>query len=125
MTFWNANATISYTEVTSTQTGTDDITGEPIFEESGNTLTIRVSLENDVIEPRIGVLPGKDRIEHFYSGRLCDPTTLPDWYRPEGGEYDIEFDDGLTGKFYTYPATIGRGLLEDVFGTRIEGVLIT
>ena len=124
MTFWNDNATISYTEVTSTQTGNDPITGEPIFAESGLTLTMRVSLENDVVEATIGVLPGKDRTEHFYSGRLCDANVLPEWYQPSGGEYDIAFDNGTVGKWYAYPTHNGRGQLESVFGIRIEGVLI-
>jgi hypothetical protein len=121
---FRANATISYA-ITSTQSvGNDPITGEPIFNSASTTESIQVSIEPDTSRASVGAAPGKDRTEHFYTGRLVNPATLPNWYRA-GATLDIAWDNGKTGKFYVYPTAASRFGLESIFGQAISGVLLT
>lgn len=121
---YKANATITHTQTSSIPVGENPITGEPIFETSSTSESIMVSLEKDTVENSIGVQPGKDIVENFYTGRLVEPTNLPSWYKP-GATYDLTWDDGKTGKFYVYPTMRSRFGLEAVFGEQIEGVILT
>ena len=119
-----ANATIFYSVKSTQVTGYDSITGEPIFDTLESQESIKVSIEKDTTRANIGAQPGKDRTEHFYTGRLIEPSVLPSWYKA-GATLDISWDDGKTGKFYVYPTVSSRFNLESVFGQPISGVLLT
>lgn len=120
--FGNPNATIYYDVVEQISSGDDPITGEPIWTSTTTREYIKVSIENDTVEPTINKLPGKNLNENFYSGRLCEPLTLPSWYKVSG-TYPIELDNGKVGQWYVYQTVTSRFGLEGVFGDRIEGVI--
>lgn len=116
------NATISYDKPTDAPSGCDPITGLP-FSTSFVTESFRVSLEKDTVEATIGIQPGKDVTEHFWSGRFNGTQgELPTWYKP-GGEYKIQMDNGVFGTWYAYAVSGSRLGIDTVLGISIEGTI--
>lgn len=122
------NATLSYNEVTSTQTGTDPITGEPIFETSTSASTMLLSLEQKQTQARTSELPGKDITGIYCEGRAMAAdniprSTVPSWYKDDL-TVDITWENGKCGKFYVLPTINSRFGLEECFGYKIKGILL-
>ena len=119
------NATIIYRTQASNPLGEDPVTGEPIFEVSTTESSFRCSLEKDTTEAAIGEQPGKDRTEHFHSGKAeLIPSQMPSWYKP-GVPLKVKFDNDTREydayAYYVHPSRLG---LDDFFGTSIEIVII-
>lgn len=124
MTFYTDNVTISYSTKVKEPNGFDPITGEPLFEISETVDSFRASLEADSVESALGILPGDDKQEHFYTGRTkLKPDEMPSWYVPTR-IVDLKFDNqDRTFTGYVYYEHPGRLNLDGFFGTRLAIVI--
>lgn len=115
------NATILKIDVIQEPVGFDLVTGEAIFETRETSLSFRVSLEKDTVEPIVGVLPGKDKTEQLIYGR-ASITEKPSWFTP-GSQLTIRFDSGFETLCYVYFSIPSRLGLDSFFGLPIEVVM--
>lgn len=121
-------ATIKYEEINGTPIGEDPITCEPIYETTGKILTLLVSIEPVPQKARTIPKEGTDRTGLYCAGRAmlddCHPRfDLPYWYQ-SNTVYDIEWDDGKIGSFYSLPTVLGRLGHESCYGYPITGILL-
>ena len=125
---FKANATITYQQVESTPSGIDPITGIPVFTATSTVQQMLVSIEQITQQARTEKIPGTDRTGVYCEGRaMRDVTTpltdIPSWYQ-SNTYYDITWDNGKVGRFYSLPTILGRLGTEQCFGYPIKGLLL-
>jgi len=118
---YKVNAKLKFqTSNSSTPTGTDPITGEPIFDSSEVIVEASLEQSGNMNEE---VLQGTDETKTYLVGRCINPKTLTDEQRKiQKVPIEIEIGDTFyTGQFEFKPNPSSRLGLEKWFGEQVEG----
>lgn len=123
------NATIYYSNTSTSVASLDPITGMPVFTASPEQ-TLEVSIEEEETEPKFMSIEGAvDEQEVRVGGRCVNPAQMPKEIKP-GNKYRIKWrystNQEFEGTIHILPAMASRfECLDSYFGDRIFGVLVT